>query len=250
MWTALLLAGCLPAETTTSDADHVAAIGGPVGDGVPTNAVPWVVFPADPGAVGTTGAKATAGITDRETRAIKLVDGNGKDIPAERVVSLLSGGVRVQVVPSQPLKANMDYRLMVPGALIKAFRTGSRPDTVAPHGGEALGFGWERSTCSRLQVHHAPVRESGPVFWEVEAVGVGGTTLHAMGERPPTAPLDQLELRACEGALLSLPAETVRVRLRWVDLAGNATEWSRPMVVAAGDTHAAGEPEQALSAAP
>lgn len=248
MWIVLLLAGCLPTETPTSEADHVAAIGGPVGDGVPTNAVPWVVFPSDPAAVGTTGARASAGITDRETRAIKLVDGNGKDVAAERVVSHLSGGVRVQVVPGQPLKANMDYRLIVPGALLKAFHTGTHPDTVPPEGGETLGFGWERGVCSRLQVHHAPVREAGPVFWEVEAVGA--TTLRAMGERPPSGPAEQLDLRSCEGALLSLPPETVRVRLRWVDLAGNATDWSRPLVVPAGDTHAAGEPEQALSAAP
>lgn len=237
----LLLLACAPAELGPAEESARSAVeAGPGGPEVPTNAVPWAFFPGE------------SSISGERARAVRVVDASGREVRTTPVVTSLAAGARVQAVPAAPLAPGREYRILVPGELSKSFRTAKGPDRRPPTGGGLRDWSWEGGTCPTLTLGYAPVGEGGWVAWEVEASRPGRevepTRLSAMVPASAVTQAPPLKLRGCDGQ--RLPRATVDVRLRWVDLAGNAGPWSDPVRVHAQTEYAAASVTGGLSVAP
>lgn len=249
----LTLLACGSSEEEAAPEEHVAAVGGPAGTDVPLNAVPWVLFPTEDRSGSLPGRGTRPGLTERELKAIRLVDRTGRDVPVQRVLSTQVAGEVVHIVPNKPLDKDADYRIIVPGALSKSFRTGRSTDKKAPRGGGLRDWRWESNGCPTLTVRYAPVTDTSPVFWEVEAQRADRRDVfyYASGAMLAEAAHDAapLELRGCAGGNFELPVAELLVRMRWVDIAGNATDWSPSVTVPADLAYGAGSVDGAVSAA-
>jgi len=218
-----LLACATAPGIVEEDADR-SVLGGPFGPQQPTNVQPWFLLPP-------TGDNAAPG--PLELRKYRLADRGGADVPVSRTVTPLASGTLVRLTPKEALAPASEYRVLAPGALLLTFETARRPDLLPPTGGAVEAWAWDREVCPTLTVTYSPVKDASPLFWEVQASRTDkiNAPIRATGPVTVTGDAESLQVKGCEDGSMRFPPSDLDLQLRWVDIAGNAGDWSPPVRV-------------------